>query len=109
MRSTIVALALFLAPVAANAKDGQWKADHPRRAEVNQRLHNQNARIHEGVESGSLSKREAHRLHANDRAIRQEERAMAAQHGGHLTKDEQNQLNREENRNSRAIYQEKHE
>jgi len=33
---------------------------------------------------------------------------MAAQNGGHITKAEQRQLNREENQVSKQIYEEKH-
>jgi hypothetical protein len=86
----------------------EWKEDHPRRAQVNSRLENQNRRIDEGVKSGKLNRKQAKRLHAEDHAIRQEERAMAAQHGGHITKAEQRELNRQENQVSRQIHEEKH-
>jgi hypothetical protein len=33
---------------------------------------------------------------------------MAAQNGGHITRQEQRTLNAQENQNSRRIYQEKH-
>jgi len=100
------AIAALLVSGAAHA--GDWKQDHPRRAEVNSRLNNQNRRIHEGVEDGKLTKGQAKQLHQEDHAIRQQERAMAAQHGGHITKPEQRQLNQEENQVSRQIYDEKH-
>ena len=85
-----------------------WRAEHPRRAEVNRRLHNQFARIKEGVQSGKLSTQQAQTLHQADHQIRQEERADAAQHGSHITKAEQKQLNRQENAASKKIYEEKH-
>ncbi len=108
MRTTMLALALSLSlPAAAFAK-GNWKASHPRRAEVNERLANQNARIRDGREDGTLSKRQAHELHREDREMRTQEREMAAQNGGHITKTEQRALNQEENRTSRKIYDEKH-
>ena len=106
MKTTILALALC-ASAPAFAK-GNWKATHPRRAEVNQRLDNQRARINEGEKSGKLSPEQAHELHQDDRNIRAQEREMAAQNGGHITKTEQRALNQEENRESRKIYQEKH-
>ena len=100
------AMAALLLSGAAHA--GDWRQDHPRRAEVNSRLNNQNRRIRDGVEDGKLTKAQAQQLHREDHAIRQQERAMAAQHGGHITKPEQRQLNQEENQVSRQIYDEKH-
>ena len=112
-RFAIVALAGMLASGLSYAGDRradrrEWNEDHPRRHEVNKRLNNQNRRIKEGVEDGKLSRGQAQQLHAEDRAIRQQEREDAAQHGGHITKGEQRQLNQEENANSRMIRDEKH-
>jgi hypothetical protein len=102
-------IVMMLAGVAhAEGKAKEWKEDHPRRAEVNKRLENQNDRIKEGVESGKLTKGQAQQLHQEDHAIRTQERAEAAEHGGHITKGEQRQLNREENRTSDQIHDEKH-
>jgi CRISPR/Cas system-associated endoribonuclease Cas2 len=81
----------------------QWQKDHPRRAEVNHRLANQNKRIHNEVKEGEMSKGQAARLHKEDRQIRQEERDMASQNGGHITKQEQRTLNQQENKVSRQI------
>jgi hypothetical protein len=106
MRLTM--MALLLCGSTAFAK-GNWKANHPRRAEVNQRLDNQRERINEGERSGKLTHEQAQQLHQDDRNIRQQEREMAAQNGGHITKTEQRALNQEENQESRKIYQEKHQ
>lgn len=92
---------------SAFAKDA-WKDNHPRRAEVNARLNNQNRRIRDGVKDGQLTKGQAKQLHAEDHAIRREERAMAAEHGGHITKGEKQELNAQENQVSKQIYNEKH-
>ncbi len=102
---TIAALALSLAGMATTsyAQQSQWDKDHPRRAEVNGRLANQNQRIDAKVADGQMSKAEAAKLHKNDHQIRQEERDMAAQNGGHITKQEQQTLNQQENANSRKI------
>jgi hypothetical protein len=104
---TLVAVAMMVMCGSSFAGE-KWKEDHPRRAQVNSRLDNQNRRIKEGVQSGKLSRKQANQLHAEDHAIRQEERAMAAQHGGHITKSEQRELNHQENQVSRQIYEEKH-
>jgi hypothetical protein len=86
-----------------------WRREHPRRAQVNRRLDRQHRRIHEGVEKGTLTKPEAAQLHKEDHQIRQEERTMAAQNGGHITGAEQKALNQQENADSKQIYQEKHD
>jgi hypothetical protein len=88
---------------AARADESNFDKTHPRRAEVNQRLENQNARIHQEVKEGEMSKAKAAQLHKEDRQIRQEERAMASQNGGHITKQEQRTLNQQENAVSRQI------
>ncbi|MGO9114563.1 MAG: hypothetical protein ACLP9L_35555 [Thermoguttaceae bacterium] len=113
-RKQVVATALAAALLnvgflAGAALGGQkWNAEHPRRAEVNHRLHNQSARIKEGLKTGKLSSQQAQALHQQDHQIRQEERADAAQNGGHITKSEQKQLNQQENALSTQIFDEKH-
>lgn len=110
MKSTLskVFSAALLACVAAGlsantlASSG-WAEKHPRRAEVNARLANQNMRIHHEVKEGDLSHAEAARLHREDRQIRQEERTMAGENGGSITKAEQKALNQQENAVSRQI------
>ena len=80
-----------------------WQYNHPRRAEVNARLGFQNDRIDRGEASGRISPYRAERLHAEDRAIRYEERAMARINGGYITPAEQRALNQQENVVSRQI------
>lgn len=83
--------------------DGQFAKHHPRREQVNERLANQNIRIKDEVAEGGMSKAKAARLHKEDRQIRREERLMAAQNGGHITKQEQKTLNQQENAVSKQI------
>ena len=106
--TTAIAALVLLGGGAGIASAQTFDQTHPRRAEVNGRLANQNARINQGVRDGQLTRAQARQLHADDRAIRAEERADAAVHGGHITKGEQRQINRQENANSRAIYDERH-
>ena len=80
-----------------------WDANHPRRAEVNSRLNNQNARVDNKVADGKMSRREADRIHHQDHAIRKEERRDARANGGHITKAEQAHINHQENHVSREI------
>jgi Spy/CpxP family protein refolding chaperone len=98
--TAIASLACFTA--TANAETA-WQKAHPRRAEVNHRLANQNRRIHEERKEGDLTAAQAAALHKDDRQIRQEERDMASQNGGHITKQEQRTLNQQENAVSKQI------
>ena len=103
---TAVAATVSLACLAAPAMaDTPWQAHHPRREQVNNRLGNQNARIHQEVKEGEMSHAKAARLHAADHRIRTQERRMAARNGGHITRHEQARINREENHVSRRIGQ----
>src|SRR6266571_4598053 len=88
---------------SAFAADTQWEKTHPRREQVNERLANQNARIKTEVKEGDLSKAQAATLHKEDHKIRKEERLMASQNGGHITKAEQKVLNQQENAVSKQI------
>lgn len=74
---------------------------------VNQRQHNQQHRIHQGVKSGELMPRETRRLEAEQRHIRREEARYKAD--GELTPAERADLHRDLNRSSRHIYHEKHD
>ncbi|WLI91772.1 hypothetical protein Q4S45_08470 [Massilia sp. R2A-15] len=88
---------------SAFAAETKWEKHHPRRDQVNDRLANQNKRIRAEVKEGDLTKAQAAGLRRKDRQIRQEERAMASQNGGHITKLEQKTLNQQENAVSKEI------
>lgn len=100
----IAAVTLSLAGFAAGASaETRWERSHPRRDQVNDRLVRQNLRIRHEVAEGEMSRAEAAQLHREDHQIRREERAMASQHGGHITRAEQRELNAQENAVSRQI------
>ena len=77
--------------------------DDPR---IQQREHNQEQRIQQGVNSGQLTPKEAGRLDSQQARIAQNEKRMKAD--GKLTKAERKKLTREQNRASRNIYRKKH-
>ena len=81
----------------------KFAATHPRRAEVNARLKNQDKRIHEEKKDGDISKAKAEELHARDHSIRATEKFDASKDGGHITKAEKEKLNKRENNVSKAI------
>ena len=96
-------VAVLLVSFGGNAFADTWAQHHPRRAQVNGRLANQNRRIHQQVKEGELTKGQAAALHRDDHSIRAEERAMASQYGGHITKSERGVLNQQENAVSKQI------
>lgn len=100
-----VIAAVLLGSLATNvmANESKWEKTHPRRDQVNDRLENQNKRINHEVKEGELSKQQAIALHKQDHQIRQEERDMASQNKGHITKQEQKTLNQQENAVSKEI------
>ena len=95
--------ALTMSVASGAMAETKWEKEHPRREQVNDRLANQNKRIHQEVKEGELTKQQAADLHKQDHQIRQEERDMASQNGGHITKQEQRTLNQQENHVSREI------
>jgi hypothetical protein len=100
----LTAASAFIAGSAASAMaETNWEKNHPRRDQVNDRLANQNKRINHERKEGEITKAQAHKLHHEDHQIRQEERAMASQNGGHITKQEQKTLNQQENAVSKQI------
>jgi hypothetical protein len=100
----VAVVTLFASTIASSVMaETQWEKNHPRRDQVNDRLANQDKRIHQEVKEGEMSKAKAARLHKEDRQVRKEERVMASQNGGHITKQEQKTLNRQENAISKQI------
>jgi hypothetical protein len=103
------ALLVATAGIASAAQAGPgWRVHHPYRAHDNDRLAYQNHRITQGVRDGQISHAEAHKLRADDHAIRAEERADASVNGTHLTRQDQRQIRAQENANSRDIYNARH-
>lgn len=107
---SIIALSLVAALGLASAAQAEtrWQAHHPWRTHDNTRLATQNARIRAGVRDGQLTHAQARARHADDRAIRAEERADASVNGTHPTRRDQLQITRQENENSAAIYDARH-
>ena len=101
----IAAAALVTTTTTSAMAEGKWAQNHPRRAQVNARLNNQNRRINKELKEGEITKGQANALHKDDHQIRQEERDMASQNGGHITKAEQGALNQQENAVSKQIGQ----
>src|ERR1700729_801456 len=101
---SFAAMLVSLAGMVGTASaETSWQKNHPRRTQVNHRLARQHHRIHRDVKNDTLSKSQAANLHHEDHQVRQEERDMASQNGGHITKPEQKVLNGQENNISGQI------
>lgn len=108
MKTTISLLLASLTIIAGQAYAEQGARHHrPRDPGVNQRQHNQQHRIQQGVRSGQLTKEETQALRSERKAIHQKERAYKAD--GTLTKEERKDLHQDMNDLSKDIYQEKHD
>ena len=92
----------------SGAGSGVVDPGHPRVNQVNRRETRQQNRIANGVKNGSLSPQEASRLEHREARLQKTEQKDMAEHNGHLTKAEQRNLNRRENRISRSIHRDKH-
>ena len=77
-------------------------------AGINRREYREQQRINQGIRSGELTRREAARLEAGMARIRTDER-FARMSGGGISPRERARLEREMNRESRAIYRQKHD
>jgi hypothetical protein len=90
--------------LAGSASASPWSYHHPRRAEVNHRLGEQDHRINHDYRDGRISLHQARVLHREDRTMRHQERFDARFDGGHITRADQRALNRDENGVSRQIH-----
>jgi len=96
---TLLSLSLSSGAMA----ETRWDKAHPRRDQVNDRLAHQNKRIRHEVKEGEMTPAQAAALHRQDHQIRREERLMAGQNRGHITRQEQKTLNQQENAVSKEI------
>ena len=92
----------------SGAGPGVVDPGHPRVNEINQREQNQQDRIANGVKSGQLTPGETQRLERGEQRLENNEKKDMAKDNGHLTKQDQRQLNREANHMSKRIYKDKH-
>ena len=75
---------------------------------IRQRKINQQARIHQGVKSGELTKHETRNLEKKEHALNREERDMRKMNHGKLTKQDRKTLHQQQKQLSKQIYKDKH-
>ncbi len=92
----------------SGAGPGVHDPGHPRVNQINQREQNQQNRIANGVKNGKLTPGQTARLERGEQRLQNNEKRDMAKDNGHLTKQDQRQLNREANHVSKRIYKDKH-
>jgi hypothetical protein len=96
-------------PVYAQSQSGQSQPSSNSNPDtIKDRKENQQDRIAQGVKSGQLTAGETANLENKEANINQETRDDRAANGGKLTTGEKQQINRQQNRMSNQIYQDKH-
>lgn len=88
--------------------DAQAQNTNPK-SEVGKRDQAQQKRIGEGIENGSLNAREASRMERQETHLNREQHNMRAANGGTLTPAQRAKVNRQQNRESKRIYRQKHD
>ena len=78
-------------------------------SKIKDRKENQQKRIGNGIENGSLTPKEAARLEHKEAGLNKEIRHDRKVNGGNLTNKEKAQVNRQQNRLSKDIYKQKHD
>lgn len=91
----------------SGAGPGVVDRGHPRVNQINQRQENQQDRIANGIKNGKLTPGQAARLERGEQRLENNEKKDMAADGGHLTKQDQRQLNREANHMSKRIAHDK--
>ncbi|MDR3606928.1 MAG: hypothetical protein P4M08_06050 [Oligoflexia bacterium] len=79
---SLIAMTLANASVSGAHADENAKKTHPRRAQVNKRLKNQQKRVNQGLAKGSLTPAEAQKIQGQDAKIRAEEQRDAVAPAG---------------------------
>ena len=92
----------------SGAGAGQVDPGHPRVNQINRRETNQQNRIANGVKNGKLTPGQTARLERGEQRLQNNEKRDMAKDNGHLTKQDQRQLNHEANNMSKRIYKDKH-
>ena len=103
LKAAVVAVSLALAGSAF----AQTATDPAATPGIDKRQANQQRRIEQGAKSGQLTNREAARLEKREAKLQADKEKARAD--GKVTKKERVALHREANRDSRAIYRQKHD
>ena len=84
-------------------KRARFAKEHPRRAEVNRRVDRQKNQLNRQLKSGKITQAQYDTEMAKLKEVKTEERTDVKANGGHLTKGEQKNLNKELNTTHQEI------
>jgi predicted transglutaminase-like cysteine proteinase len=104
-----VAAAAQTSSTTSGAGPGKVDPGHPRVNQVNHREQHQQNRIANGIKSDKLTSQQTAHLERGETRLKKNEKRDMAADNGHLTKQDQRQLNHEANRESTRIYKDKHD
>ena len=90
-------------------KHDDQKANIDPKTAAGKRMEQQQDRIAQGVQNGSLTANEAAHLENQDSKMNQEAKSMRQENGGTLTAADKAKLNHQQRRESRNIYHQKHD
>jgi hypothetical protein len=100
---------MFLTFVAAGVVLSATGIASAQEGRIQQRKENQQQRIANGVENGSLTPKETAHLENKEANLNKEIRTDRKANGGNLTNNQKRQINRQQNRLSKNIYNQKHD
>ena len=86
-----------------NPTGGQFAHNHPRRNEVNERVHNQRRLLKQQLKSGKITQQQYNDQMAALKNVKNQEHADVKANGGYITKQQQGALNQELNQNREQI------
>jgi hypothetical protein len=90
------------------ASENHGKPANPAMSHVGERAANQQQRIGNGVKSGQMTAGETAHVEKQEAGINHQVKEDRAANGGHLTNSEKKQVNKEQNKTSKEIHQDKH-
>jgi hypothetical protein len=107
--TSFLAVAVLATGVVAASPSFAASCHHPRINHIEERLERQQNRIDAGVKQGTISaKQEARDVKIDERVDTQLENDEA-KHDGHMTVKEENKLDKELNKDSKDIYDQRHD
>ena len=108
LNSAVLALVAAALCVPAIAQTATTTTTTTNRNTINQRKDNQQQRIGNGVENGSLTAGETTHIEKQETQLDKEEHIMRAEDNGKLTSADRKALNSQQNHLSSEIYRDKH-
>ena len=108
LAGTVAAVQVTAQQSTTQSSSSQSTQTPPPPGTIGERKENQQDRIAQGVKSGQLTAGETANLESKEAGLNKEIRTDRKNDGGTLTQQQRTQINRQQNRLSNQIYQDKH-